>query len=141
MTRFEAAIKAHLHAANGESALRRFRAIGVAFLTWAIHNPTHFQIISNRSIIDFEESRLRQRNDAIRETMHALMREAQASGHIHTNDLDQTIIAARALGYGLARMFVDGQFPSWGMDQDAALRQCIASFDLFLEALARPGAP
>lgn len=92
-----------------------FEAIGQGYLEWALANPTHFQIISSRTLIDFEASAsLRDQNGAIRETMVELLTRAQHQGWLASDaDLDQLVLAARAYVYGLARMAIDGHFPEW----------------------------
>jgi AcrR family transcriptional regulator len=138
LDRFVAEIDLALGAAAGENALMRYRAVGVAFLRWAIGNPAHFQVISARAVIDFEGSTLRSRNEAIRARTNALMAEAQTSGLLRNGgDPHQLAIAGRAMVYGLARMFVDGQFPSWGLDEDKAFAECAGIFDAFITSIAR----
>lgn len=115
--------------------LRRFRALGLGFLRWALSNPTHFQVISTRGIIDFEGSSLRRRNDEIRARMKALMTEAADAGLLRPGNLSRNLTSARALAYGLARMYVDGQFPSWDLPEADAIRECEAIFDQFMASI------
>ena len=95
--------------------LAAFEAIGQGFLQWAIANPTHFQIISSRTLIDFDASgSLRDQTEAFRRKMIDLLTEAQQQGQLAPNmDFDHLVLAARALVYGLARMAIDGHFPQW----------------------------
>ncbi|WP_394885697.1 TetR/AcrR family transcriptional regulator (plasmid) [Mesorhizobium sp. AaZ16] len=90
-------------------------AIGQGYLEWAIANPTHFQIISSRTLIDFDASdSLRDQNEAIRRKMIDLLTQAQLQGRLAPGaDFDHLVLAARALVYGLARMAIDGHFPEW----------------------------
>lgn len=92
-----------------------FEAIGHGYLEWAIANPTHFQIISSRTLIDFDASdSLRDQNEAIRLKMIDLLTQAQLQGRLAPGtDFDHLVLAARALVYGLARMAIDGHFPEW----------------------------
>lgn len=121
--------------ARGDNPIQRFRAIGIGFLRWAVVNPTHFQVISNRSVIDFEGSSLRRRNDEIRSRMSVLMAEATASRLLRPGDPGHHLTAGRALAYGLARMYVDGQFPSWGLAELDVLAACEAIFDQFITSI------
>ncbi len=132
----EAEVAAALDAAAGERPLRRFRAIGTAFLRWAIGNPVPFQVISARAVIDFEGSSLRARNDAVRREMVGLLRAAEAAGELRGGTPEQLAVAARALAYGVARMYVDGQFPSWGLDDADPLGAATALLDRFLDSIA-----
>lgn len=97
-----------------DDPIQRFAAIGIAYLRWAIRNPTHFQIISTRSLIDWDSSEsLRHDNEVVRSLMEGSMIEAQRRNMLRSNDIAQTQIAARALVYGLARMYIDGHFAQW----------------------------
>ncbi len=48
--RFRAEIERALAAAPAADPLARFRALGLAYLRWAMRNPTHFEIISTRRL-------------------------------------------------------------------------------------------
>jgi AcrR family transcriptional regulator len=100
---------------DGANPVAAFEAIGQGYLEWAIANPTHFQIISSRTLIDFDASdNLRDQNEAIRRKMFDLLTQAQQQGQLAPNaDFDHLVLAARALVYGLARMAIDGHFPEW----------------------------
>ncbi len=135
MDRFEAEIAAALAATEGEPPLRRFRAIGTGFLRWAFANPVPFQVISARTVIDFEGSSLRARNDAIRGRMVALLREAEAAGQLRGGTPEQLAVSGRAVAYGVARMYVDGQYPSWGLDAADPLGAAQAILDRFIDSI------
>ncbi|CAB5713351.1 Uncharacterized HTH-type transcriptional regulator yvdT [Delftia tsuruhatensis] len=104
--RVEAALESAVH----EAPLTRFGAIGQAYLDWARDYPEHFQVVSDRRLIDYESSAsLRTDNDAIRTHMQSLLGEALGS----RSDTGLAQLAARALVYGLARMAVDGHMAEW----------------------------
>lgn len=136
MDRLVEQIDRAVQAEEGGNPLRRFRAIGLGFLHWAIRNPTHFQVISTRSVIDFEGSPLRRRNDEIRARMEALIAEAAEAGLLRPGDPGRHLAGARALAYGLVRMYVDGQFPSWGLPETDVLLPCEAIFDQFIASIS-----
>lgn len=100
---------------DGTDPVAAFEAIGRGYLEWAIANPTHFQIISSRTLIDFEASdSLRDQNEAIRRTMIDLLSQVKQQGRLAPDtDFDHLVLAARAFVYGLARMAIDGHFPEW----------------------------
>ena len=53
--------------ARAKPPAARLKAIASAYLTWALANPARFDIVSNRRLIDYEESpTLRARNDDTR---------------------------------------------------------------------------
>ncbi len=134
----------HLVQAVGESLrdqvdtepLQMFRAIGIGFLRWAFANPTHFQVISARAAIEFDRPTLRGSNDELRVTMSRLMNEAAAKGQLRPGEVSRYVLGGRALVYGLARMHLDGQFPSWGIENGSSLDESIAVFDQYIESIS-----
>lgn len=140
MDRLSAAVQQALHSLGSQeevNPLVQFRAIGVAFLEWAFVYPTHFQVISNRAVIDFEGSTLRARNDAIRQRMLDLIANASRRGLLRPGSPERHMLAARALAYGLGRMYIDGQFPSWGVSEQEALAESIAMLDQYLASITK----
>ena len=117
---------------DADDPLAVFEAIGRGYLQWALANPTHFEIISSRTLIDFEASdSLRAQNDAIRRRMVDLLTQARERGQLVEGlDFDHLVLAARALVYGLARMAVDGHFPEWHSSEPPpqAMRQALGLF-------------
>jgi AcrR family transcriptional regulator len=140
MGRFRAEIAAALGQAGPDDPLARFRAVGTAYLRWALHNPTHFRLISDRSLIDFEGSAvLRRENLEIRGLMDELLADAQRRGLLGPVDVTLVPVAARALVYGLARMHVDGHLAQWDVAPGEAERRLQAALDLVIGSLsARP---
>ncbi len=71
---------------RGKDHVVAFEAIGQGYLEWAIANPTHFQIISSRTLIDFDGSdSLRDQNEAVRpdrRPAHAYRDRRAAGGHV-----------------------------------------------------------
>jgi AcrR family transcriptional regulator len=118
---------------------QRFRAIGLAYLHWALGNPTLFRVISTRGLIDFDGSEyLQSDNRALRSQIETLMREAQRHGQIREGELAHLELAARALVYGLARMAIDGHFAQWSIAGESAVQSMEAVIDLFLAMAAAP---
>lgn len=121
MGRFRAEIANAVKNVATDDPIERFAAVGMAYLRWALRNPTHFQIISARSLIDWDSSEsLRRDNEAVRALMEGSMVEAQRRDMLRSNDIAETQIAARALVYGLARMCIDGHFAQWGVTGNTA---------------------
>lgn len=138
MARFRAEIAAALARETSDDPIRRIRAVGVAFLLWARRNPTHFEIISSRRAIDFAGSAvLSAANAEIQAQMLRLLEEAARRGILRVDDPQLIQITGRALVYGLARMLIDGQFPSWGIAETEAERVMERSLDLFLGGLLK----
>lgn len=139
MDRLTAAVAEAQAAADGADPLAAVEAIGQGYLQWAIANPTHFQIISSRKLIDFEASdSLRSQNEAIRQRMAALLTEAKRQGQLAPeSDVDLLVLASRAFVYGLARMAIDGHFPEWHPAEPPALAVRRA-LRLFISRIAGP---
>ena len=135
--RFRAEIEAALAAAPGDP-LGRFRCLGLAYLRWAMRNPTHFEIISSRRFFDHEKATAvsRDNNELIDLTGRTLA-EAFAKGQLRSPDLKRVQIAGRALVYGFARMNIDGHFPRWGVDEAEIERTAEAILDLFIAGIAK----
>ena len=134
--RLHDAVMAAVAEAAAEDPLRRFRAIGTTYLRWASRNPTHFQIVSTRSLIDYDSSESMGRdNDAMRAVMDEVLAEAQRDGLLRPGDLGHVPLAARALAYGLARMYVDGHFAQWHVGAEAAERSMQAALDVLIDGL------
>ena len=122
---------------EGKAALDRFRAVGSGYMRWVINNPTQFKVVSDRELIDYENSpSLREDNEAMKSLMQRFLREAQQGGMLRAEALSTVLLTARALAYGVARMYVDGHLPQWGLGREEAERAFDLVFDLFVSGLA-----
>ncbi len=138
MSRFRAEIVRALDEVEGAAPIDRFRALGTAYMRWVVRNPAHFEVISNRALIDFDGSEsLRRDNAEIRSLMEELLSEQRDDARLRTDDVKTISFAARALAYGLARMYIDGHLPQWDIPAHRAEDAFKAAFDLFVEAVAR----
>ena len=137
ISRLTDAVQSALEKVDNDLPLGRLRAIGLGYLEWAIANPTHFQIVSSRSLIDFHGSeRLVRQNNEIRQLMVALIAEAQARGDLRAGVApDDLILSSRAFIYGVVRMWIDGHFKEWQVEgpPDAAMHRAL---DLFIALLS-----
>jgi AcrR family transcriptional regulator len=136
--RFRAEIEAAMAEAPGGDPLARFRALGVAYLRWAMRNPAHFEVISSGKYFNHDgAARLSQDNAEIIGMAGQALADAFAQGQLRPADLKTVQIAARALVYGFARMNIDGHFPRWGVKDAEAGRTAEAIVDLFIEGIAK----
>ncbi|ANW03931.1 TetR/AcrR family transcriptional regulator [Bradyrhizobium icense] len=136
--RFRAEIEAALATAPGDDPLGRFRCLGLAYLRWAMRNPTHFEIISSRRLFDHDRAvAVSGDNAELIALTEQTLAEAFAAGQLRSADLKQVQIAGRALVYGFARMNIDGHFPRWGVAGPEAERTAEAVLDLFIEGIAK----
>jgi AcrR family transcriptional regulator len=137
MGRFRAEIVDALEHADPDDPVARFRAVGTAYLRWALRNPTHFRVISDRSLIDLESSASFVRDNLeIRGLMDDLLSEAQRRGMLRQVDVTLVPLAARALVYGLARMHVDGHLAQWDVAPEVAEQRLQGALDLVIGALS-----
>ncbi|NOJ43575.1 TetR/AcrR family transcriptional regulator [Bradyrhizobium australiense] len=135
---FRAEIEAALRGAPVGDPLGRFRCLGLAYLRWAMRNPTHFEIISSRRLFDHDRAAAISKDNAeLIALTEQTLAEASAAGQLRSADLKQVQIAGRALVYGFARMNIDGHFPRWGVAGPEAERTAEAVLDLFIEGIAK----
>jgi len=115
--------------AKTEPPLDRLRVMGRAYLRWALDHPTHFAIVSNRNLIDYDSSEsMKRENGELQALMSQLLEEAGAPAAAK--------LTARALVYGLARMHIDGHLPQWGGASPRQARSMMdAALDLFVAGL------
>jgi AcrR family transcriptional regulator len=136
--RFRAEIGAALMEAPIRDPLLRFRALGLAYLRWAIKNPAHFEIISSGRHFDHDAAAALSRdNNELIALTEQMLADASAAGGLRAADLRAVQIAGRALVYGFARMKIDGHFPRWGVSDRQVDRMAEAVVDLFIAGIAR----
>ena len=136
--RFRAEIGVALSDAPASDPLARFRALGLAYVRWAMRNPTHFEIISSRRFFDHDKDvGVSADNAELIELTERTLAEAFANGQLRSGNLKAVQIAGRALVYGFARMNIDGHFPRWGVGTSEAERTAEAIIDLFIEGIAK----
>jgi AcrR family transcriptional regulator len=137
MRRFRDEIVHALEEVRSDAPLDRFRALGTAYMRWVVRNPAHFEVISNRTLINFEGSESLCRDNAqIRSLMEQLLIEQHQRACLRRNDVKAISFAARAMAYGVARMYVDGHLLQWDIPADQAESAFETAFDLFVEGIA-----
>ncbi|MDR3465270.1 MAG: TetR/AcrR family transcriptional regulator [Xanthobacteraceae bacterium] len=144
--RFRQEIATALAAVPADQPLRRFRALGLAYLRWAMRNPGHFEVISDGRLFDFdaaqgEASGLKADNAEIIDMSAQWLADASAKGLLRSADVKLMQIAGRALVYGYARMKADGHFPRWGVGEAEIEPMAEAVLDLFLAGIAKGDGP
>ncbi|WP_230980527.1 TetR-like C-terminal domain-containing protein [Oryzicola mucosus] len=133
MSRLTEAVSAELKTTGDADPIAGLRAIGQGYLNWALANPTHFQVISSRTLIDFHGSeKLVAENEAIRLIMEKLIDDARRRGLLrHGIEIEDLIFSSRAFIYGVARMWIDGHFLEWRIERPAA-QAMSAALDMFI---------
>ena len=131
------AVGAALAQAAAQSPWQQLLCIGEAYLGWARAHPSHFLVVSDRRLIDYEASAtLRLRNEAIRQRMRELLAQATGLGAGAVQP-EVCVLMLRAMVYGLARMQADGQLQEWlppGMTEQAAQNQSLQGLIALLSA-------
>jgi AcrR family transcriptional regulator len=142
MSRLTEAVTSALAEVNQADPIMGLRAIACGYLSWAFENPTHFQVISSRTLIDFHgSSRLVNENAAIRDLMVRLIAQAKAEGRLaHGIEPEDLMLSARAYFYGLVRMYIDGHFQEWQIRKPPQQALDDAR-ELFFAAITRDAQP
>ena len=132
------AVGAALAQAAAQSPWQQLLCIGEAYLGWARAHPSHFLVVSDRRLFDYEASAtLRMRNEAIRQRMRQLLAQATGLGAGQGVQPEVCVLMLRAMVYGLARMQADGQLQEWlppGMTEQAAQNQSLQGLIALLSA-------
>jgi AcrR family transcriptional regulator len=137
--RFRAEIAAALADAPADDPLKCFRSFGLAYLSWAMKNPAHFEIISSGRHFGHDAAASLSRDNAeLIALTERLLAAAFARGQLKPADLKEVQIAGRALVYGFARMNIDGHFPRWGVAKGEVGAMAEAVIDLFIRGIAKP---
>src|SRR5690242_10144889 len=96
--RFRVEIEAALAEAASADPLARFRAFGIAYVRWAMHNPAHFEIISTGRYFAYGSSaELNRDNAELVALSERMLAEAASQGLLRSADLKRILIAGRAL--------------------------------------------
>jgi AcrR family transcriptional regulator len=136
--RFRAEIDAAMTSSPADDPLKRFRSFGLAYLSWAMKNPAHFEIISSGRHFDHDGAVSLSRDNAeLIALTERLLSEAFAKGQLKPAGLKEVQIAGRALVYGFARMNIDGHFPRWGVAKGKVEAMAEAVIDLFIQGIAK----
>jgi AcrR family transcriptional regulator len=137
--RFRVEIEIALREAPEDDPLAQFRAIGLAYLRWAMRNPMYFAVISDGRVFKHEDSgALSDDNKEIMALVDHALTDAVAKGQLPAGDVDKVRIAGRALVYGFARMAIDGHFARWGVDARRAETTAVAMLDFFIARVKTP---
>ena len=135
--RFRTEIDAAL-AAPARDPLHQFRNFGLAYLRWAMRNPSYFEIISSGRTFDHDRAKDLSRDNAeLIALTERILSEASAKDQLRSGDLKTIQIAGRALVYGFARMNIDRHFPRWGVPERSIEAMAEAVLDLFIAGIGK----
>ncbi len=136
--RFTAELDAAQRAAPPDP-LSQYRAVGIAYVTFACEHPAHFRVMSRPGL---GERLVAGALGGNHEAFRAALTTAQARGEVAALPVDHLMLAAVTLTHGLAHMIVEGHPPVAGVDRAAAIRLATAVTAVLGHGLLpRPGAP
>jgi len=142
MGRLQEEVAASLKKAAHKNPLLRFRAIGEAWVRWAVRNPSHFKVIADRRLLEFEGAAVWGRqSQVIQAEGFRLLGEAQQQGLLPDVDIKYFHLAGRSLAFGFARMYSDGHFASWNLDERDVDQIWQSVMDAFFRTPNRPATP
>ncbi|WP_066527159.1 TetR/AcrR family transcriptional regulator [Erythrobacter sp. CCH5-A1] len=122
-----------------QGPLVQLAVLAHAYVDWAMRHPTYYRVLGDRLLIDFYASEpLLRDNRWIRQKMQDLLAAAADAGMLAITDLARANLQARAMAYGLARMWVDGHFPEFDLAAKAAAGAAMTdALDGFVASLAK----
>ncbi|HEY5947639.1 MAG TPA: TetR/AcrR family transcriptional regulator [Kofleriaceae bacterium] len=106
--RLAATVNEALAAETGNS-LARFRAVGIAYVQFAVAHPEHFRALSVPGLLRRLTGDKRAEVDAWSLQQRADIEAGQAAGEIADIPIDELLLAANATVHGLAHLIVEGQ--------------------------------
>lgn len=101
----------------GSAPADRFRAMGIAYVKFGVDHPGHFRVLH---MPEYASPQWQVVNDNTQGLIRTLIEEGQRAGTIRPGDPADMMLAAHALVYGLARMFVDRIAAHQGISDDEA---------------------
>jgi AcrR family transcriptional regulator len=107
-------------AAQSEHPIERFRLAGLAYVRFAVEHPAYFKVMGHAHISG--QAPLRANFDDWIQNELAQLREAQSRGELSQLPVEDMMLAARCLTYGLARLIVDGQEGFEGITPERAMQ-------------------
>lgn len=138
-----AATVADAVACASDDELGRFRQIGIAYVKFAVAHPEHFRVLALPGLLARLPPEQRAHLEAQRAAQRNALVAAQAAGEIADIPVDELMLTANALVYGLAHMIVEGQLGK--VDAQRATELAIAVTGAvgvgFMPRDKRPGDP
>jgi len=142
MRRFRREFDQSLAGLRSQAPLERLRAVGLAYLRWALRNPAHFEVLSTGRLFDHAASDALLEDDRhIRAVAQQAVDDAARAGDLRINRPALVQWAGRAMLYGFARMKIDGHFARWNVPAADAEPIAEAMLDLFIDGIARRPKP
>lgn len=119
---------------SGQTPLAQFASLGCAYLRWAAAKPDYFNVLNAPDALQTIGPGNRQRDT---EVTYGLMRELLLPAFAdQPEQLLLTLLGARALVFGLARLAADGQLKNWAHSPEISLTVQEAVVQLFTQHMA-----
>jgi AcrR family transcriptional regulator len=96
--------------ATPDDALERFRATGIAYVTFAVEHPEHFRAMAVPGLFDKMSPDAKARVTAWAAAQRGSLERAQERGEIAAMPLEDVMLAASSLVHGIATQIVEGRF-------------------------------
>jgi AcrR family transcriptional regulator len=109
---------------TNDNALGRFRAVGIAIVQFAVKHPEHFRAMTMPGLAAKLPADKRAEVDAWQARQRADLEAGQRAGVIADIPIDELMLTANALVYGLAHMIIQGQLGD--VDEERAKELAIA---------------
>jgi hypothetical protein len=93
-----------------DDALEKFRATGIAYVTFAVEHPEHFRAMSVPGLFARMPADRVERATAWASEERAALQRGQDAGQIAAIPLDDVMLAATSLTHGVATQIVEGKF-------------------------------
>ncbi len=105
-----------LHTAGAQPAedpLLSFRSMCLAYVEFAVENPTHYRLMFGQEVFNWQDHpSLVAAADGVFDEVFATVRVCQQENKIKPGEPRQTALAAWALAHGLSLLLVEGRLPA-----------------------------
>jgi AcrR family transcriptional regulator len=122
--RLGAAVAAAAAQVKGNS-LARFRAVGIAWVQFAVAHPEHFRALTVPGLLAKLPDEQRRQMEAFNAQQRRDLEAGQAAGEIADMPVDELLLTANSLVQGLAHMIVEGQLGE--VDAERAKQLAVAA--------------
>ena len=105
-----------------EKPLQALEATGLAYIRYAIQNPTHYRLMFGQNVRNCDEHpALLEASTATFEILVDIIQTGQTQGTIVSGDARQLALGAWAQTHGLAMLLLDGQLSIGGLEEIEAM--------------------
>jgi AcrR family transcriptional regulator len=117
--------------------LRRFRALGLAYVRYAVAHPGHFKVMFSADLREGAESlELAAAGEPTLRALVECIAAGQAAGEVRAGDPRALSVSAWSMVHGLAMLLVDGQLVPLVDGEPDAEEQAQAVIDVVVRGLA-----